>query len=109
MRIPRIYIDQLLTENKNCLLSEDAAHHVSRVLRMKTGQSLCLFNGNGGYFDAMITRIDRRNVEVAIGTHHPDERESPLSITLVQGISRGERMDYTLQKAVELGVHKIVP
>lgn len=109
MRIPRIYLDQLLTENKNCLLSDDAAHHVSKVLRMKAGQPLSLFNGRGGWFDAMITRIDKRSVEVATGAHHPDESESPLEITLVQGVSRGERMDYTLQKAVELGVKKIAP
>lgn len=109
MRIPRIYLEQALTVNTNCLLSPDAAHHVSKVLRMKVGQSLHLFNGKGGYFDAMITRIDKRNVEAAIGDHHSDECESPLAITLAQGISRGERMDYTLQKAVELGVQHIVP
>jgi 16S rRNA (uracil1498-N3)-methyltransferase len=109
MRIPRIYLEQALAENTNCLLSDDAAHHVSRVLRMKAGQSISLFNSRGGYFDAIITRIDKRNVEVATGDHHPDECESPLAITLVQGISRGERMDYTLQKAVELGVQHIIP
>ena len=109
MRIPRIYLDQVFVVNTNCLLSPEAAHHVSKVLRMKVGQSLHVFNGHGGYFDAMITRIDKRNVEAAIVDHYPDESESPLTITLVQGVSRGERMDYTLQKAVELGVQHIVP
>ena len=109
MRIPRIYLEQALTVNTNCLLSPETAHHVSKVLRMKVGQSLHVFNGRGGYFDAIITRIDKRNVETAIGDHHPDESESSLTITLVQGISRGERMDYALQKAVELGVQHIVP
>jgi len=109
MRIPRIYLDQAFVVNTNCLLSPEAAHHVSKVLRMKVGQSLHVFNGHGGYFAAMITRIDKRNVEAAIVDHYPDESESPLTITLVQGVSRGERMDYTLQKAVELGVQHIVP
>jgi 16S rRNA (uracil1498-N3)-methyltransferase len=109
MRIPRIYLDLALTEKTRCLLSTDAAHHVSKVLRMEVGQVLHLFNGRGGYVDATITRIDKRCVEVLTGDHHPDEYESPLAITLVQGIARGERMDYTLQKAVELGVQHIVP
>ncbi len=109
MRIPRIYLERALAENTGCLLSDDAAHHVSKVLRMEVEQSLHLFDGRGGYFDATITRIDKRSVEVVTGDHHPDECESPLAITLVQGVSRGERMDYTLQKAVELGVQQIVP
>ena len=109
MRIPRIYLEQALAENTSCLLSEDAAHHVSKVLRMEVDQFLHLFDGRGGYFDATVTRINKRSVEVVTGNHHPDECESPLIITLVQGVSRGERMDYTLQKAVELGVQHIVP
>jgi len=109
MRIPRIYLEQALAEHTRCLLSEDAAHHVSKVLRMGPGQFLHLFNGRGGYFDATIMQADKRSVEVVTGAHHDDECESPLAITLAQGVSRGERMDYTLQKAVELGVQHIVP
>ena len=109
MRIPRIYLDQVMAEKKRYLLSIDAVHHVSKVLRMGVGQVLHLFDGRGGYIDATITRIDKRNVEVVTGDHHSDECESPLAITLVQGVARGERMDYTMQKAVELGVHHIVP
>lgn len=109
MRIPRIYQNADLARDASCWLTDDAAHHIVNVLRMKPGQALMLFNGRGGYFDATIRHLEKRRVELAIGEHHAQECESPLNITLAQGISRGQRMDYTLQKAVELGVTKIVP
>jgi 16S rRNA (uracil1498-N3)-methyltransferase len=109
MRIPRIYVDTVLETGTSCLLPADAAHHVINVLRMKIGQPLKVFDGQGGYHDAMIRQIGKREVRLEVHTHHAEEREPPLRITLAQGISRGERMDYTLQKAVELGVHRIVP
>lgn len=109
MRKPRIYQNISLVQEQKQLLSDEAAHHLINVLRMKTGQNVFLFNGKGGYFDATIIRAEKRTVEVLIGKHHHEENESSLRITLVQGISRGQRMDYTLQKAVELGVTDIVP
>lgn len=109
MRIPRIYQNADLVRDASCLLTDGAAHHIANVLRMKPGQPLILFNGRGGYFDATIRHLEKRRVELVIGEHHAQECESPLNITLAQGISRGQRMDYTLQKAVELGVTKIVP
>ena len=90
-------------------LPADTAHHIVQVLRKRFQDPLVLFNGRGGEFQAHLESIRRSTLWVRIGTHRPIERESPLSITLVQGISRGERMDYTLQKAVELGISALVP
>ncbi len=109
MRIPRIYTDQTLICEQNIILENTAANHIHRVLRLKTGSELTLFNGLGGEYKAMIKSIDKRQVTVKVTHHNTKEIESPLNITLVQGISRGERMDYTIQKAVELGVTRIVP
>lgn len=90
-------------------LEGDAANHLARVLRLKPGDPLLLFNGLGGEYEARLLETGKRHVELEIGPFHDREAESPLSITLVQAVSRGERMDYTLQKAVELGVSRIVP
>lgn len=90
-------------------LPADTAHHIVQVLRKRFQDPLVLFNGRGGEFQAHLESIRRSALWVRIGTYRPIERESPLSITLVQGISKGERMDYTLQKAVELGISALVP
>lgn len=105
----RVYVDAALGTGARLVLAEDSAHHVGRVLRARVGDPLMLFNGRGGEYVATLTRLGRREAEVEVGTHQPRERESPLRITLAQGISRGERMDYTIQKAVELGVAVIQP
>src|SRR3990172_814463 len=101
MRTTRVYLDQALETGNTCRLAEEAAHHIATVLRMKTGEALVLFNGSGGSYRAVISRMEKRNVEVTIGEHEPDDRESPLSITLAQAVMRGQHMDYALQKAVE--------
>ena len=90
-------------------LPSDAAHHAIRVLRLGVGEPVVLFDGLGGEFEARITRVDRGEVSVKTGAHCDVERESRLQITLVQGLSSGERMDITLQKSVELGVAAIQP
>jgi 16S rRNA (uracil1498-N3)-methyltransferase len=90
-------------------LPNDAAHHVSRVLRMREGEAIVLFNGSGGQYSGHIRRLSRDGVAVEAGAFDPVERESPLHITLLQAISAGDRMDLTLQKAVELGVAAIQP
>lgn len=109
MRETRIYVDTPLTAGKQLQLPDGPAHHVARVLRMRAGQALILFNGQGGQYPATIESISGRQVQVAVGEHEAVERESPLKLTLVQAVSRGRHMDYTLQKAVELGVSRIVP
>lgn len=109
MRIPRLYVDQPLASGADCPLNRRALDHAVKVLRLRAGDSLCLFNGRGGEFAAVLTRGAGGALLAQVGEFTPDRRESPLPVRLVQGISRGERMDYTLQKAVELGVTDIVP
>jgi 16S rRNA (uracil1498-N3)-methyltransferase len=109
MRIPRIYQTQRLAENSRITLEEGAARHVARVLRLGPGAPLRLFDGRGGEYAATIVESDKREVNVAVGNFTEVEVESTLSLTLAQGISKGERMDFTIQKAVELGVQRIVP
>lgn len=109
MRIPRIFHPQPLANQHRVALDENAARHVARVLRLNLGAELTLFDGYGGEYPATIVELGKRLVEVELGTQRASEVESPLQITLAQGISKGERMDYTIQKAVELGVSRIVP
>lgn len=109
MRLTRIYHSTSLTAGDRAELSNSAANHVTRVLRLSVGAPLILFNGEGGEFPATIEILDRKSVTVRLGEFNPRERESPLTIWLAQGISRGERMDYTVQKAVEMGVSRIIP
>jgi 16S rRNA (uracil1498-N3)-methyltransferase len=85
------------------------AHHLVHVLRLNAGDALTVFDGGGAEYSAVITRIARGEVAVAVEAEHTVERESPLNLTLVQGISRSSRMDYTVQKAVELGIARIEP
>jgi 16S rRNA (uracil1498-N3)-methyltransferase len=102
---PRVYLDAPLGEAGELSLEDAPAHHLARVLRLREGDALTVFNGRGGEWDAQF--IGRRRVRL---TSFSDvERESPLRITLVQGVSSGDRMDYTIQKAVELGVCAIQP
>jgi 16S rRNA (uracil1498-N3)-methyltransferase len=109
MRKPHLYLDQILQEGEQVILPTSTAHHVARVLRMRPGQDLSLFNNTGIEYDARIIKIDSKTAEVEVLSSCNNDRESVLDITLAQGISRSQHMDYTLQKAVELGVKHIVP
>lgn len=109
MRRTRVYHEGPLQTGQVVTLAETSARHLRTVLRLKNGQPLILFNGQGGEFTARIHSLDKHSLEVEIGQHDPVDRESPLKITLAQGISKGQRMDYSLQKAVELGVHALQP
>ncbi|HLB30692.1 MAG TPA: 16S rRNA (uracil(1498)-N(3))-methyltransferase, partial [Gammaproteobacteria bacterium] len=109
MRIVRIYTDQPLPAHSLINLPEASSHHLSRVLRMRTGGILHVFNGRGGCHEARISAIAKQQVEVQLLAFREEERESNLDILLAQGVSRGQHMDYTIQKAVELGVKRIVP
>lgn len=109
MRIPRIYHPEPLSPGLAIDLHPEAARHVARVLRMTAGMPITLFDGRGGEYAAVITGIERGRVTVTLDRFAAGDRESPLHTTLAQGISRGERMDYTLRKAVELGVSAIQP
>ena len=109
MRVPRIYLDQVLTIDSSVLLNESASHYLSKVLRMSVGRELIVFNGRGGEYAAVITQVDKKSIVIKTGKFNEDNRQSPLSIELAIGISRGERMDWVLQKATELGVTSITP
>ncbi|HXG28013.1 MAG TPA: 16S rRNA (uracil(1498)-N(3))-methyltransferase [Nevskiales bacterium] len=107
--IPRIYCESPLAEGGRRRLGEDVAHHLLHVLRLKPGAELRLFDGRGGEYAGRLAAAGKRWIEVEAVTHQAVRRESPLRIILGQAVSRGERMDYTLQKAVELGVESIQP
>lgn len=109
MGLPRFYIDADLAPGMILPLPESIFGHAVRVLRLQPGDGLCLFNGQGGEYAATLLHCDRRSASVTINNHVARDVESPLHVILGQGISRGEKMDYTLQKAVELGVSEIVP
>ncbi|HET7921400.1 MAG TPA: 16S rRNA (uracil(1498)-N(3))-methyltransferase [Gammaproteobacteria bacterium] len=109
MRVPRVYTPQALMLGKLLELEAAASKHLLTVLRLKPGAPLVLFNGDGREYDAELQAGAKRRAHAKIGAQRPARTESPIALTLVQGISRGERMDYTLQKAVELGVSEIVP
>jgi 16S rRNA (uracil1498-N3)-methyltransferase len=105
----RVFVDGPLLADARVTLPEAAARHVGQVLRMRVGEALTLFDGGGGEYAAVIEAVERREVAVRLGRFDAVDRESPLVLTLAQCISKGDRMDYTIQKAVELGVTEIVP
>ena len=109
MRIPRIFTEQDLATGDTVPLEESASHHLSKVLRMQVGRELIVFNGKGGEYSATIVEITKKSVCISLGEHVAANRESPLQLELAIGISRGERFEWVLQKATELGVTKITP
>ncbi|ABM20124.1 MULTISPECIES: 16S rRNA (uracil(1498)-N(3))-methyltransferase [Marinobacter] len=109
MRIPRIFTDSPLAVGGQCQLDDNAANHVGRVLRMQAGQALLLFNGDGQDYHATITEAGKKHVQVAVTEAAENETESSLRVVLAQTLSKGDRMDYAVQKAVEMGVSEIVP
>lgn len=106
--MPRFYLDQTLTAQTDFRLPENIVRHI-HVLRLKVGDDIVLFNGNGVHFSAVLTHTAKREAICDIRQPESSHNESPLYITLVQALSSGERMDFTLQKSVELGVSQIQP
>jgi 16S rRNA (uracil1498-N3)-methyltransferase len=109
MRLTRVYVEAPVTAGKRVVVEGSAVNHITRVLRLRSGDALTVFDGSGGEFGARIEEFRKDAVVVAVEEHRPLDRESPLTLTLAQGISRGERMDWIIQKATELGTSKIVP
>ncbi len=109
MRLTRVYVDAALSPGQVIELPDHAGGHLSRVLRLREGDACVLFNGDGYDFDARITNIGKRGVQAEVIASRRIDNESPLSITLLQGIARGEKMDLILQKATELGVSRVIP
>ena len=109
LRHSRIYTSQALFSAGSIELEGPASHYLSRVLRLAVGDSVILFNGDGSDYRGEICGIQRQSVSVKLFDSFIPGNESPLKITLVQAISRQERMDYSLQKCTELGVSCIQP
>ena len=109
MRIIRIYYPFELSTDTYVTLTDDATNHVANVLRAKTGQAVVLFNGDGNEYSAQLSEVAKRRVSVRVDSKLSISIESPLSIHLGQGISRGDRMEWVIQKSVELGVTEITP
>lgn len=105
----RVHIDSPLTANNEFHLTGDPARYVGRVLRLGPNDKLVLFDGRGGEYPATILSLDKNSVTVSVAGHIERDVESTLAIHLLQGISRGERMDFVVQKATELGVKSITP
>ena len=105
----RLYFPGELAAGSTCELPAAQAHHAGRVLRLRAGERVTLFNGDGGEYAAVIARVGRDRVALEVGARADVDREAALAVTLAQAISTGERMDFTVQKAVELGVTAIQP
>jgi 16S rRNA (uracil1498-N3)-methyltransferase len=109
MAIPRIYCDIPLIASMQITLDGQAHHHLCHVLRHKPGADIVLFNGRGGEYTATLVSIERKCSTATVREYVDADRESPLRIELRQGVSKVARMDYVIQKAVELGVVRIQP
>jgi 16S rRNA (uracil1498-N3)-methyltransferase len=109
MRLTRVFVDAELTAGRLIELPADTASHVAKVLRARGGDALTVFNGRGGEFAGSIETVRGGRVSVALAAEVPVERESPLQLTLLQCVPRGDRMDFIVQKATELGVTRILP
>jgi len=106
VRIPRLYLPLNLASGQTLALPRNKAHYLKRVLRLQAGAPLTVFNGQGGQYQA---QIGPDGNQILVREYQDEERESPLAVTLIQGISRGERMEFTLRKATELGVSQVIP
>jgi len=109
MRQPRIYSPQKLAADSRVLLDDNAFNHAVRVLRLKNGAGLKLFDGLGNEYNATLSDVERKQAYAQIHSQIHDSVESPRQLLMGQGISRGDKMDYTIQKAVELGITEITP
>lgn len=107
MRISRLYLPVALSQGKKIALDDESAHYLSTVLRLKKDAEIVVFNGEGGEYAATVAEVNRKTVLIAIGKWSNRSVESPLRVTLGLGIARGDRMDISVQKAVELGVNGI--
>ncbi len=109
MRVPRIFSDRTLAEGGDIALEAGAARHLLSVLRLRPGDALIVFNGRGGEYRARLLTADGKQARVRLEHYQEGPPPSPLRITLAVGLSKGERMDWVIQKAVELGVQRICP
>ena len=109
MRLSRVFVDGALQSGSVVELAKDTASHLAKVLRARSGDEIVLFNGDGREYAGVVETVRGSRVSAAIGAARPTDRESPFPITLLQCVPRGDRMDFIVQKATELGVARIVP
>jgi 16S rRNA (uracil1498-N3)-methyltransferase len=109
MRLTRIYQNIYLAPDITIELSADVVKHLITVLRLKEGDDFIIFNGEGGEYEATIKQIAKKTVKATIGKYIKQDVESPLSVHLFQSIAKGEKMDWIIQKTVELGITEITP
>jgi 16S rRNA (uracil1498-N3)-methyltransferase len=109
MRVPRIYLDQILAPDQENTLDQRSAHYLATVLRMKAGMEIVAFDGSGLEYHGVLSELGKKSGRVTLGQGIDPGTESPLTTILGIGISRGERMDYVIQKSTELGVSSIQP
>lgn len=109
MRVPRIFHDSELVEQTEIELTPEASNHLVRVLRLTINAPLVIFNGKGQQYNAVIARVGKKSCQVVLSECIDQTVESPLITHLAQGIARGDRMDFIIQKSVELGVTTIIP
>lgn len=109
MRVSRFFVESELYPGETVELPRDTSHYIYNVLRMKTGAELILFDGRGSEYESVIETINGKFVKVKISSRRDRDVESPLSAHLALSLSKGERFEYALQKAVELGVSEITP
>ena len=109
MRIPRVFVDQPLDTDTQISLPAETAHYLLRVLRLPDTASIRVFNGGGGEYSATLRQTGKSSLSALLGTFNPDNRSSALHTHLGIAISRGERMDWVIQKATELGVSSLTP
>ncbi len=108
MFIPRIYYPHALCEKSLLSLDKDVSHYLTSVLRLNDGDKIIFFNGEGGEYLATLI-ADKKRSQANVLSFNDISRESPLALHLGQGLARGDRMDFVIQKATELGVHSITP
>jgi 16S rRNA (uracil1498-N3)-methyltransferase len=109
VRLTRVYVEAPLIQGSTVTLPPDTASHLAKVLRARSGDELILFNGDGHESSGSIEAVRGSRVSASVGERSPVDRESPLAITLIQCVPRGDRMDFIVQKATELGVARLVP
>jgi 16S rRNA (uracil1498-N3)-methyltransferase len=105
----RIHLPGPLAEDLEVALPDTAFRHLVQVLRLRESDTFVAFDGRGGEYRAVLVEVGKRQARARLASHDPVDRESPLDLRLAQCVSKGERMDYTLQKAVELGVTRVTP
>lgn len=108
-RVDRFFVEDGIPGPGRLRLEGEAAVHLGRVLRARVGQAVVLFDGRGGEYPASIVALARRAVDLDVAAREDADRESPVPVTLLQGLCRGERMDLVVRKATELGVARIRP